>query len=127
MDMNIFAVALKEKYRYPYKGMISTEDLWDLGATQLDSVFKALNAKKKTASEDSLLNTKNKEDEALENKIQIVKFIFDVKLAEVEQRKLRAANAEKKRRLKELIASKQDEALQGMSIDDLTKMLNELD
>lgn len=127
MDMNIFAIASKEKYRYPYKGSIGTEDLWDLSAAQLDTVFKALNSEKKTVSEASLLTTKNKEDETLDNKIDIVKFVFEEKLAEVEQRKQKVANAEKKRRLKEIIASKQDEALAGMSIDDLTKMLNDLE
>ena len=40
---NIFEMATRNKYRFPYKGMISVEDLWDLNQTQLDSIYKALN------------------------------------------------------------------------------------
>ena len=41
-----FELATKEKYRFPFKGMIGVEDLWDLDVNQLDSVFKALNKEK---------------------------------------------------------------------------------
>ena len=33
MEGNIFEIAAKEKYRYPYRGQITTEDLWDLTQT----------------------------------------------------------------------------------------------
>ena len=45
--MNLFEVAVREKYRFPYNGMISTEDLWDLSVNALDSIFKTLNKDKK--------------------------------------------------------------------------------
>ena len=47
-------------------------------------VFKVLNAEVKKSEEESLLNTKSKEDEELSNKIEIVKYIVGVKLAEKE-------------------------------------------
>ena len=40
---NIFEAATRYKYRFPFKGMISVEDLWDLKLQDLDSVFKLLN------------------------------------------------------------------------------------
>lgn len=55
---NIFEAATKEKYRFPFKGMISVEDLWDLKLQDLDSVFKALNKQKKQNDEESLLQIK---------------------------------------------------------------------
>ena len=39
---NIFEAATRYKYRFPFKGMISVEDLWDLKLQDLDSVFKLL-------------------------------------------------------------------------------------
>lgn len=125
--MDIFKTATKEKYRFPYKGMISVEDLWDLNLAQLDGIYKSLNAQKKTAEEDSLLGQHTKEDQALQNKIEIVKGIFAEKQAEKEAVKRRIENAEEKRRIMEIIASKEDAALKEKSIDDLKKMLSELE
>ena len=44
---NVFERAAMNKYRFPYKGQISVEDLWDLSLPGLDSVFKQLNKLKK--------------------------------------------------------------------------------
>lgn len=127
MSDNIFEIAAREKYRFPYKGQISAEDLWDLGLPQLDGVFKALNAEKKTTEEDSLLEQRSKEEKTLLNKIELVKHVFYTKTAEAEASRQKAANAEKKRHIMKLIASKEDAALGEKSIDDLKKMLNELE
>lgn len=127
MSNNVFEIATKEKYRFPYKGQISVEDLWDLTPAQLDIVFRTLNGEKKSTEEESLLGQKTAAETKLLNKIEIVKHIFSAKQAEAEARKQQAANAEKKRRIMELIASKEDAALGEKSIDDLRKMLEELD
>ena len=34
----MFEIATQKKFRFPFKGQISTEDLWDLTADQLDSI-----------------------------------------------------------------------------------------
>lgn len=127
MNTNIFETATKEKLRFPYKGMISVEDLWDLSPNQLDSIYKALNAEKKTTEEDFLLGQRSKEEQTLLTKIEIVKHIFSAKQADAEARKQKAVNDEKKRRIMELIASKEDAALGEKSVDELKKMLSELD
>jgi hypothetical protein len=124
---NLFEMATRKKFRFPFKGMISVEDLWDLSVQNLDTVFKALNAEAKQVKEDSLLATKSTEDTILDAKIEIVKHIVKVKLEEAEQRQEAAAKREQKRRLQELIATKQDEALQGKSIEELQAMMNALD
>lgn len=63
MEKNLFELATRCKYRFPYRGQITIEDLWDLRLADLDSVFKTLNAEVKKASEESLLKLKTKEDE----------------------------------------------------------------
>ena len=122
---NLFEIASRAKYRFPYKGLISTEDLWDLSPAQLDTIYKTLNKNAKAQGEESLLNEVTV-DTALNNMVEIVKHIFNVKREEAEARKAAAANAEKRKRLLEIIAQKQDEALLNMSEADLQKMLEEL-
>lgn len=125
-NVNLFEVATKNKMRFPYRGSISVEDLWDLSLTALDSVFKTLNAQVKQSKEESLLSTKSKEDEVLENQIEIVKYIVSVKLAEKAAREDALEKKEKKQKIMQIMATKQDEALQNASMEDLQKMLNEL-
>ena len=124
--MKIFEIATRMKFRFPYKGLISVEDLWDLPMTALDDIYKTLNKDVKKAEEESLLNAKDTADAELLAKIDIVKHIFAVKQKESEERKAAVANAEKRQRILEIIARKQDESLNNMSEEELVKMLGEL-
>lgn len=122
----LFETATRNKMRFPFRGMISVEDLWDLSLTNLDSVFKTLNAEAKKSEEESLLETKSKENEELSNKIEIVKHIVNIKLEEKKTRENARKNAEMKQRLLEIKAKRQDAALENLSDEDLDKMLAEL-
>ena len=126
-NTNIFEAASKNKYRYPYKGMITTEDLWDLTPAQLDIVYKALNKGVSEAQVSSLMCKVTEVDAELLNKIEIVKYIFNAKEAEAEARKNDAAKHAKKQRILDILAQKQEDALHSMSEDELKKMLDELD
>lgn len=126
-ELNLFEVATRNNYQFPFRGMINVIDLWDLSLTNLDSVFKILNAESKKSQEESLLVTKSKEDEEISNKIEIVKHIVIVKLAEKKAREDAKKNAEKRQRLLEIKAKRQDAALENMSDDELDKALAELE
>lgn len=123
----LFINATRVNYQFPFRGMINVIDLWDLSLTNLDSVFKALNAEVKKSEEESLLNTKSKEDEEISNKIEIVKYIVSVKLDEKKKREDAKKNAEMRQRLLEIKAKRQDAALENMSDEDLDKALAELE
>lgn len=125
-DINLFEVATRANYQFPFRGMINVIDLWDLSLTNLDSVFKALNAEAKKHEEESLLNVKSKEDEEISNKICIIKYIVSVKLAEKKAREDAKKNAEMKQRLLEIKAKRQDAALENMSDEELDRALAEL-
>lgn len=127
MSKNMFEVATREKMRFPFKGMISVEDLWDLSVQNLDKVFKTLNSQRKEAQEESLLNTKSFEDERLETQIEIVKYIVNVKLEERAAMVKAAENKEKKQKIMALMAKKDDEAMENMSKEELQKLLDELE
>lgn len=122
----LFINATRNNYQFPFRGMINVIDLWDLSLTNLDSVFKTLNAEVKKSEEESLLNTKSKEDEEIYNKIEIVKYIVGVKLDEKKKREDAKKNAEMRQRLLEIKAKRQDAALENMSDEDLDKALAEL-
>lgn len=122
----MFEKASRLKLRFDYKGLVSVEDLWDVPMTGLNKVFQKLNTELKSSQEESLLETKNREDTVLELKIAIIRHVADVRLAEKEVRKNAAERKAKKERLLEIIAKKQDESLEQMSIEDLTKLVNDL-
>ena len=126
-NTNLFEVATRGKFRFPFKGMITTEDLWDLSLTNLDNIFKTLNSQAKQAKEESLLDTKSKEDEVLEKKIEIIKHIVSVKLAEKEAREKAFLNKEKRQKLMEIKAKRDEAALESISDEELNKMLSELE
>ena len=126
-ELNLFEVATRNNYQFPFRGMINVIDLWDLSLRNLDSVFKTLNAESKKSQEESLLVTKTKEDEEISNKIGIVKYIVGVKLAEKKAREDAKKNAEKRQRLLEIKAKRQDAALENMSDEELNKALAELE
>ena len=125
--MNLFEIATKNKYRFPYKGLISVEDLWDLNVNALDQVYKTLNKQLKEMGEESLLKTKSPVEAVLENQIDIVKYIVAVKEQEKADRAAEFEKAEKKQRIMSIIAKKQDAALADMDIADLQKMLDDLE
>lgn len=124
---NMFEVATRTKMRFPFKGMISVEDLWDLSVQNLDKVFKTLNSQRKEAQEESLLNVKSSEDEVLDTQIAIVKYIVGVKLEEQAARVKAAENKEKKQKIMALMAKKDDEEMENMSREELQKLLDELE
>ena len=124
---NMFEYAVRNKLRFPFKGMITVEDLYDLSLSNLDVVFKTLNKQVKQSSEESLLTSKSKEDEVLDIQINIVKHIFNVKNEEAIARLKEKENKEKKQRLLEIKHQKEDEALHNMSLEELDRMIKELD
>lgn len=126
MEKNLFEIATRNRYRFNYKGVMTVENLWSLRVEDLDAIFKMLNRQKKTADEDSLLATKSAEDQDLANKIDIVRYIVSVKLAEAAERVSAAEKKAQRDKIMEIVAKKKDKALEDMGIEDLMKKLKEL-
>lgn len=123
---NMFEVAVRNKFRFPFRGLVSTEDLWDLSVQQLDEIFKALKSQEKKAQEERLLNARTPEDTVLEAKIEIIRHIVSVKLEEEEQFKRAKAVQDERRKIMAVLADKQDEELRNKSSEELQAMLNQL-
>ena len=125
MEKNLFEIAARRKYRFPYRGQVSAEDLWDISVTGLDGIFKTLNSAVKAKSEESLLD-KSSEDEDLENKIDIIRYIVSVKLTEKKERESAAAKKELKQKLLEIKARREDAALESLTPEELERELAKL-
>jgi hypothetical protein len=126
--MELFEKATKEKDRWETsKGMLSAEDLWDLSLPSLDTIAKAVNKKLKEESEESFISAKTSSNETLERKLNVLKHIIGVKLAEKEAAKSRMERLAKIHQLKELAVTKANEQLASKSLEEIQKMIAELE
>lgn len=122
----MFEIAARKKYRFPFRGQISVEDLWDLSMDNLNDIYKVLKKAANVGSEESL-DEGQKVDQDLLNKIEIVKHIYNTKKAEAEEAKAAVEKAKKKKILAEILAKKENAALEAMSPEEIRKMLEELE
>ena len=122
----MFDKASRLRLRFNYKGVISTEDLWDLSLQELDFIYKGLMAQKKALNVDSLLTTPTPADDLLKLKLDIVRFVFNAKQDEADSRKAAAEKKAKKQKLLDVLSQKQDSALAEMSIEGIQKAIDEL-
>jgi len=125
--MSIFMEASRLKLRFSVVGIgtLSVEDLWDLSGSQLNDVFMALSAASKSADVESLLDSSG-EDKVLTLKKDIVRYVFDVKKAEQEERQEKARLREEYKQLLDVMAKKQGAEREKMSESDLAARLEEL-
>lgn len=126
-ETNMFEVAVRGKFRFDFMGKKSVEDLWELSTEDLDIIFKGLNSQLKQVKEESLLQTKTQEDKKLDTKIEIVKYIFKVKVAEAKAKEDAIAKKEQRQKLLEALDVKNNEDIKSMSKEEILKKLEELD
>ena len=128
MDNNeLFMIASKNKIRFEYKGFITTEDLWDLSLNSLDEIYGKLKKQEAQYSTESLLSSgsKQKERNALDLKLGIVKAVFDSKMADKNQKENEAKKKAQNQKILEIMNRKKDAALENLTIEQLEKMLEE--
>lgn len=130
----MFEQAVRSKLRFPTKqGQLSAEDLWDLPLTStrdnvasLNAVAKEVSRQLKNEGEEDFVNPKGAVNDVLQLKLEIVKHVIQVRQAENEAARSAADKKEKKARLLELIARKQDQALEGKPLEELEAMVASL-
>lgn len=125
MENNIFEYAVRNKLRFPYKGTISTEDLWDLPVTELDKIFKILNKKNKTNEEESLLSTSSVDMDTLIS-IDIIKYIVNYKLKKKEENEQAKKRSEDRQLIMDIVEKKRKQSLEDKTEEELLKMLNNM-
>ncbi len=130
----MFEKAARLKLRFDsVQGKLTVEELWDLPLTSksanranLDDIAKHVSRQLKTVGEEESFVTKTTPANSVEKlKLEILKYIISVKLSENEAAEKAQINKAKKQQILQLIEQKKGEALSSMSIEELTKLLEE--
>jgi hypothetical protein len=124
--MNIFALAARMKLRFPFKGQATLEDMWDLTREQLSELHQALTAAEAATTGMSLIQRRATSFDPALLRIAIIKHIFEVKSEEMTAARNAGEARRRKQRILEVIADKQDGALNDLSIDELNAMADKL-
>lgn len=120
-----FERALREKFRYNYKGTLTTEQLWDLNPSELNDIWVDIQKKLKSFETDSLLevSSTSSEKEVLECKANIIRYIVETKLDEQRMKENDIVRRQHNDRIRDIIARKKDEELENKSIEELEALL----
>jgi hypothetical protein len=129
----MFEQATRSKIRFPSnKGELSVEQIWDLPLESktgfdLDSVAKAINSQLKSVTEESFVATTTSPAKSrLTLQLDIVKHVIATKIAENKAARDRAANAAERNKLLDILGTKEDEELKGLTKEELLKRIEAL-
>ena len=123
----MFENALKNGFRYPSnKGLITTEDLFCLSLNDLNEIAKKINKLIKDSEEESFIPGPNFNNNNDSKRLDIVKYIINLKINEQNAKMIEKSNAEKRQRILEIINKKDEESLENMSKEELEKLLTSI-
>lgn len=132
--MSMFEQATRLKLRFPStKNELTVEQLWDLPLQSktgfdLDSVAKGVNAQLKSVTEESFVATTNSPAKTLLTlQLEIIKSIIATKIEENRIARDKAANAAERNKLLDILGTKQDEELKGLTKEQLLERINKLE
>jgi len=132
--MDLYKKALRNKFRFSSPvGQLTVEDLFDLplksrskNKPNLNDIAKVLNRELKNDNEEDFVDQITRPNSDLKAKFDIVLDVIEVKKEELAAALAVKKRREQKARLMELIARKQDEALESKSEEELQALLAEL-
>lgn len=120
----MYKEALQKKLRFKTnKGMITTEDLFDLSLQNLNTLAIMLDKKISEAPKKSFIEELPAGENDDELRFSIVKDVINIKLKARKDNINRAQIDARNKRIAKLIAKKEDEALENKSIEELRAMI----
>lgn len=120
----MYKEALQKKLRFKTnKGMISTEDLFDLSLQNLDTLAIMLDKKISEAPKKSFIEELPAEENDDELRFNIVKDVINIKLKARKDNIDKAQADAQKKRILEILAKRNDEELEKKSTEELRAML----
>ncbi|HET8686469.1 MAG TPA: hypothetical protein VFM18_07370 [Methanosarcina sp.] len=130
-EVNLFEKATREAWRFPSpKGQLDIEQVWklplqDRSGFDLDAVAKLVNADVKTQQEESFV-TPVKVDDTARQKLNLIRYVINVKLAERDEAVNAKARAEEKQKLMAILETKQAASLEALSEEEIRQRLAKL-
>jgi len=122
--MENFKLATQQKLRFQTnRGVLSTEQLWDLPLEELDELAVSLETEHKQSGKKSFLAKTSVKDKTAKLRFDIVLDVLNTKSDEIQAAAEAQEIKEHNKKIIELIAEKQDESLKGKSIKQLEAML----
>lgn len=122
--MDNFKLASQSKLRFQSnKGLLSTEQLWDLNLTDLDSLAVSLENEYNESGKKSFLVKRSVKDKTTKLKFDIVLDVLQTKSDEIAEAQQKAEDKAHNNKIIALIAEKQDDELKGKSVKQLENML----
>lgn len=123
-----FIAASRAKLRFDStKGQFSVEDLWDLSLVSLDTLAKSVNKQIKDSESESFIGKKTNANTVLELKLDVLKYVIEVKMTEEDAKKTRVANQQQLTVLKNALANKKADAINNMDEAELAKQIAALE
>lgn len=122
--MSDYKLASKLKLRFQTpKGELTTEQLWTLTTTELDTLAVSLDEAYKASKGKSFLDKRTTKDKSLKLQFDIVFDVMQTKVEEEESEKQARDDKEHNQKIFELIAKKKEGELEGLSIAELEAKL----
>ena len=122
--MENFKLASQQKLRFQTnRGLLSTEQLWDLSLEDLDALAVSLETEHKQSAKKSFLVKTSVKDKTAKLRFDVVLDVLNTVVAEQEAAAEAFEVKEHNKKIITLIAEKQDESLKGKSIKQLEAML----
>lgn len=121
----MYKIASKMQLRFTTsKGLLSTEQLWDLSQNEIANSLKAVKKILKKTDDDELSFLEDNKVTDIENELRfnILKDVYMTKKQTAEEIRNVAVTKAHNQRIDELIARKNDEKLESMSVEDLEKL-----
>ena len=125
----MYKTAARKKFRFPApQGLVTTEQLWDLNTSTLNSIAVELDeqiktTKKKSFLKNSLLDKEDQKNEELKLRLEIVVDILQTKESEEEAAANAAAVKRQNNKLLSIIESKKEKELETLTVEELEKRL----
>lgn len=122
--MDIYKASIKNKVRYnSSKGLITTEQLWDLNLTDLDDLAVTLSSEYEDSDKKTFIKKKNTKNELVKLKLDVVVDVIDTKMAEAEDAKQTVEKKANNEKIMALIKEKEEDSLKDLSVDELKDLL----
>lgn len=119
----MFEKAVRNKFRFDFKGQTTAEDLWDLSLKELDGIYQGLMSKIKAAENISLLSRPNKETDMLKDKAAIVEHIVRTKMLEQQEKEQALKDRADNEFIMDILEQRRKQQYANMSDDELRAKL----